>query len=231
MADKIYGDIQTLTPGSRVQLYELDATHLGGDVVRFHSHRQSEPIWWQGKEYKAYPIDVEGLGMVGTEEQARPTLTVADLDSQITVLCALYKDLAKSRFTIKGTLVRFLDEVNFPEGNPEADPNEQFPDYVFYINQRTEQIPGQYVKFELRSALDLDGSYLPSRQIIKNVCQWKYRGPYCGYTGTAMFDKDDNPTTDPAKDMCSYTMRGCSVRYPGVPMPFGGFPATLLTRV
>lgn len=235
MAEKIYADIQTLEPKSEIHLYELDVSHLGGDIAYFHAHRQSAPIYWQGKEYHAFPVEATGFAVSGTEAQPTPELMVGDPEGGISTLCALYKDLARARFTRKRTLLRFLDAENFPDGNPDADPNEAFPDDVFYISQKIEQVPGKYVRFQLKSALDLDGSYIPSRPVIKNVCGWAmiggYRGPYCGYTGTAYFDKDDNPVPLRDQDECSYRLKGCQVRFGTYnELPFGGFPGTTLTK-
>ncbi len=85
------------------------------------------------------------------------------------------------------TLARFLDAVNFKDGNPTADPNQHFPDEMWFIEQKTLETH-QVVEFELSSVFDLMGVQLPYRQIIKNTCPWKYRGPECGYTGP-YFDK------------------------------------------
>lgn len=494
MANKIYADIQTLEPKSEIHLYELDVTHLGGDVAYFHAHRQSEPIYWQGKVYQPFPVEASGFAVSGSEAQPTPELMVGDPQGAITTLCALYKDLSKARFTRKRTLLRFLDAENFTKlkdrrvtldpitetqialdapdtsgpvtevirvdnitlvgplgthaltsserqnlvpysydfevpaggfevvypyaqapnndpttlvhggdpmqagvavrgtvaytqgtnytasiyarprspqapnlalvlpsdvfgvarqatvdsqgnagssgtvlnygvqtlpggwfrlwltdmaeltksdgdlrvlmdaapgladgweifglqvenaegptkyistngaarqvvdynvpigktlvlsevpmpgstltydavvrvllGNPEANPNEAFPDDVFYISQKIEQVPNKYIRFQLKSALELDGSYVPSRPIIKNVCGWAmiggYRGPYCGYTGTAYFDKDDNPVPLREQDECSYRLSGCRARFGRYsPLPFGGFPGTTLTK-
>ena len=51
----ITADIQGLEPGEKVELFELDATGIGGDYFRFHGYQTGE-IWWQGKEYSAWPI-------------------------------------------------------------------------------------------------------------------------------------------------------------------------------
>ncbi|TQU80472.1 phage minor tail protein L, partial [Xanthomonas perforans] len=47
----ILADIQTLEPGARVTVFELDATALGADSLLFHAHLQSTPIVWQGQVY------------------------------------------------------------------------------------------------------------------------------------------------------------------------------------
>ena len=45
-------DVQLLEPGDAVRLYEVDATHLGGEVMRFHGHLQQGTIIWQGQVYE-----------------------------------------------------------------------------------------------------------------------------------------------------------------------------------
>lgn len=60
-----------------------------------------------------------------------------------------------------------------------------------------------------------------------------YRGPYCNYTGSACFDKDDNPVADPALDRCGGRVSSCQKRFAaeqGVSevaaiINFGGQPA------
>lgn len=41
---------------------------------------------------------------------------------------------------------------------------------------------------------------------------WVYRSAECGYTGRAVADEKDQPTTDPKKDKCSGSLRGCQLR-------------------
>ncbi|MGK3404144.1 phage minor tail protein L, partial [Escherichia coli] len=45
-----------------------------------------------------------------------------------------------------------------------------------------------------------------------NTCMWTYRSDECGYTGGAVADEFDKPTTDIRKDRCSKCMRGCELR-------------------
>lgn len=40
----ITADIQGLEPGEKVQLFELDASGIGGDYFRFHGYQTGE-IW------------------------------------------------------------------------------------------------------------------------------------------------------------------------------------------
>jgi lambda family phage minor tail protein L len=231
----ITADIQALEPGAKVELLELDASEIGGDSLLFHGYAQAGAIWWQGREYTAWPIKTEGFSKIGSGQQAAPTLSVGNVDGTISSLCIHLDDLVGARLIRHTTLGKYLDARNFTDGNPEANPDEEFPPDVWFIEQKTSET-NEIVEFELSSALDFNDAQLPGRQIIANVCVWLtkggYRGPYCGYTGAAMFDKDGNPVSDPALDRCSGQLNsGCKKRFGEFEdLPFGGFPAAGLIR-
>jgi lambda family phage minor tail protein L len=144
-------------------------------------------------------------------------------------------DLVGARLVRHTTLGKYLDAVNFADGNSQADPGEEFPLDIWFIEQKTSETNDE-VDFELSSALDFNEVQLPGRQIIANVCTWLtkggYRGPYCGYTGAAMFDRDGNPVSDPALDRCSGQLStGCKPRFGEYQvLNFGSFPAADLIR-
>ena len=234
----ITADIQALTPGSMVQLFELDATGIGGAVQRFHGYAQAGIIWWQGKEYAPWAIEAEGLARSGTGPQPAPTLRVGNIgqDAQgsplpgvISALCLALGDLVGARIIRRRTLGKYLDARNFSGGNPSADPGEELPPEIWLIEAKTQE-SAETVEFELRSALDFAGQSLPARQIQANACGWLsiggYRGPYCGYTGAAMFDRDGKPVADPIADKCGGKVSDCKLRFGATkPLHFGGFPA------
>jgi lambda family phage minor tail protein L len=63
--------------------------------------------------------------------------------------------------------------------------------------------------------------------VVAGTCLWEYRKGECGYAGGPVADYADNPTSDPAKDQCSLTMRGCKKRFgANGELPFGGFPGS-----
>jgi len=181
----ITSDIQQLEPGALVELFEVDCTAIGGDLLRFHGHLQQGSIWWQGNEFKPWPITASGFEKTGTAQQPSPTLAVGNVDGAISALCIYLKDLVGAKVMRRRTLGQYLDAVNFAAGNPTADPAEEMPPELWYIEQKSSETSVE-VEFTLSSALDLNGQQLPGRQIVANVCQWLakggYRGPYCGYT-------------------------------------------------
>ncbi|MDR2297842.1 MAG: phage minor tail protein L [Comamonas sp.] len=239
----ITADIQGLAPGERVQVFELDATQIGGEVLRFHGYPQVGAIVWQGKEYSPWAIEAAGFARTGTGTQPAPTLRVGNIgqDEQgnplpgvISALCLALRDLVGARVIRRCTLGKYLDAANFPEGNPAADPNEEFPPEIWLIEAKTAE-DKETVEFELSSALSFDGEQLPARQIQASSCGWLsiggYRGPYCGYTGAAIFDRDGNPVADPTQDKCGGRVSDCKKRFgEWEPINFGGFPGADLIR-
>lgn len=229
MAESIYEDIQKLTPGQYVELYEMDLTSLGGDIYYFHGYTQVGPIHWQGLEYTPWPIKVEGMGMTGEGQQNSPTLSVGNVSGLLTALCRIYDDLVDAKIVRHRTLGRFLDAANFPSGNPEADPQEHFSDDIYTIDQK-QSADDEMIGFVLKSPLIASDRKLPGRQIVANCCQWLtiggYRGVYCGYTGSRYATDKDVPTDDPEQDMCSGTLTGCKLRFgANNPLRYGSFPS------
>lgn len=136
----LISDIQTLEPGSEVLLFELDGSDYGADILRFHGHAiphtpedllaagvnadqlPAKSIWWQGNEYAAWPMQIDGIEANSDGTAVRPTLTVGNVNGRITALCLAFDNLLEFQLTMHLTLAQYLDAANFPEGNPEADP-------------------------------------------------------------------------------------------------------------
>ncbi|WP_322105847.1 phage minor tail protein L [Paraburkholderia sp. J41] len=229
----ITADVQQLEPGKRIELFEVDSTTIGGDLLRLHNHLQSGSIWWQGNEYKPWPVEASGFERTGDAQQPSPTVRVGNIDGVIGAMCLALGDLVGSAVRRRRTFAKYLDAVNFPNGNPTADPTEESAPELWYIEQKSDDTYPT-IEFTLSSALDLNGQQLPSQQIIANVCIWLikggYRGPYCGYTGTAYFDLNDQPVDDPAKDKCAGRIASCKCRFgANNPLAYGSYPAADLT--
>ncbi|MDI9686560.1 phage minor tail protein L [Burkholderia cenocepacia] len=217
----IAADVQHLSPGSLIELYEFDTSSLGGEVMRFHAHLQTGVITWQGVQYSPWPVVAQGFERTGGATQPAPTLTVSNLDGSISALCLLLGDCVGGQIRRHRTLSKYLD------GQPGADPSAEMPVEVWYVEQKTGE-DNTAVEFTLSSVLDFSGRQLPNRQVIAHLCpaEWVYRGPICGYRGTAYFDANNNPVTDPTKDVCGRRLSSCKCRFgANNPLPFGGFPA------
>jgi len=161
----------------------------------------------------------------------RPRLRVANVTGAITALVLTYQDLVGAKITRKRTLAKYLDAVNFEGGvNPTADPLAEFADDVYYVDRKSRETR-DVVEFELAASFDLEGVTLPRRQIVQNVCPWRYRGSECGYTGMAYFDANDQAVGSSSLDVCGKRLSSCKARFgQNAELPFGGFPAAGLIR-
>ena len=104
------------------------------------------------------------------------------------------------------TLKKYLD------GEAAADPYAHFPEEIWFVDRKASE-NRDAVSFELASKFDLAGVMLPKRQMIANVCQWKYRGAECGYTGTRYFDTNDNSVSSASNDVCGKRLSSCELRF------------------
>lgn len=210
-------DVQTLEPGAWIELYTLDSSALGGSVVHFHGYTQIGPIWWQGVEYTAFPIETEGFELTSDSSQPIPRLRVGNVSGAISALCIAYQDLLGSILTRHRTLGKYLDAANFPAGNPTADPTQERPPDIWYIERKSSE-DSEIVEFELAGGASTQGQQLPRRQIVCNQCSWVFKSPECGYVGAA--------TTCDKKFATCQALFGANN-----PLPFGGFPAASLTGI
>lgn len=189
-------EIQKLEPSAIIELFELDGTAFGGDLLRFHAgtNQLRQSIVWQGNTYTPFPLQATGFDYSGNGQLPRPKMVVSNVSGAITLLVLTYDDLLGAKVTRKRTLAKYLDAVNFPGAtNPAADPTAEFGDEIFFIDRKVTE-NRDIVEFELAAAFDVAGVRLPRRQIIQNICTWKYRGGECGWT-----------TPDPRRNLLTFT--------------------------
>ena len=224
-------DIQSLAPGALIVLFVLDATGIGGESFHFHAgtNELGGDVVWQGTTYTRYPVEAEGFEMRATGTAPRPKIRAANINGMLGAAVRPNDDLIGAKVIRRKTFARYLDAVNFAGGNPTADPNVGFLDEVYYIDRKLSE-NNVVIEWELVSALDLAGVKLPRRQIIANVCPWKYRGAECAYTGGPVADVRDQATSDPAKDVCGKRLSSCKLRFGAGTLRYGGFPAASLIK-
>lgn len=230
-ATPLYQELQSLAPSAMIELFEIDATKYGGDILRFvaHTNEFGTDVVWQGNTYIRMPIDATGFDLNTSGTLPRPSMSISNIQGAMAGLARQHNYFLGCRVTRKRTFVRFLDAVNFPPGSAyglEADPNQHLPDDIWYVDRKASENSVMLV-FELASVLDLPGVRLPRRQYIQNVCAWQYRSAECGYTGGAVAEANGNPTSDATKDHCGRRLSDCKLRFGATgTLPFGGFPAS-----
>ena len=228
----INAELQKLAPSALIDLYELDVTPNGGGLLRFHSgvNGLGNDIVWQGESYVRMPITIDGFDRRGSGALPRPLARLSNINGLMAAEARQYDYFLGCKFTRRRTFARFLDAVNFADGNPDADPDQEMPLEVWFVDRKSSETP-EVLEFELASALDMPGVLLPRRQIVQNSCPWGYRSLDCGYSGPPVAKADDTPTSDPAQDRCSKHLSGCKLRFgENSALPFGGFPAVGLVR-
>jgi lambda family phage minor tail protein L len=214
----VYEDLSGLAPSAIIELFELhldNTLHGATDVFRWHNGVNADVtgnIVWNGNSYIRLPVKAEGFEYTNTGSLPRPTLTVANLNSTISALLidvnltTAGNDLAGAEVRRIRTLKKYLD------GESAADPNAAFPEEIWYVDRKASETRDA-VSFELASKFDLAGIKLPKRQIVANVCQWKYRSSECGYTGNFYFDAADNAVDTLAEDVCGKRLSSCRKRF------------------
>lgn len=213
-----------------LRFYEIDVRPCGGsEVFYFHPglNEFDQPIQWTRTEindqeqkviatriYQPLPIDVDGIEYDAKGGRLpRPKLSVADQTGRLGRLLRGYKDLNGAIFTHRMVWGRFIDAVNFRDGNSDANPAFEFPKEIYIFERKLEDISGVHIIWETVSALELTGQRAPGRNYNATICTHPYRGTLCGYMGASMFDVNDKPTTDPLKDECGRRLKSCECRF------------------
>ena len=214
-------ELQKIAPSAIIELFQLElntAQHGINETHYFHAGTNAVnngALVWNGQAYQPFPIEATEFEYSGTGSLPRPKLRIANVLGTITaVISTLPNGIEGAKVTRIRTLARYIDGVNFPGGtNPYGtpDPTAEFPREIYYIDRKASE-NRDIIEFELASAFDLVG-VRPGRQCISNVCQWRYRGPECGYAGNAYYNVNDQPVGSVGQDVCGKRLRSCELRF------------------
>ena len=231
-----YEELAKINPSAIIELFELrlDSTlHGSNDIYRFHAGANADisgNIVFNGSSYVRIAIKGDGFEYTNTGTLPRPTLSISNLDGTMTALLLLVNattagnDLGGAEVRRIRTLKKYLD------GESAADPNAQWPQERWFVDRKSSESRDQ-VTFELASKFDLAGQKIPKRQVIANVCQWKYRSSECSYAGSNYFDVNGNTVSTLAADVCGKRVSSCKLRFGDTAeLPFGSFPGAGLTK-
>lgn len=201
-----------LAEEERAQRQQIDLTEVGGERYFFcnEQNEKGEPVTWQGRQYQAYPIQGTGFELNGKGSAARPTLTVSNLHGMVTGMAEDLQSLVGGTVVRRKVYARFLDVVNFVNGNSDADPEQEV--ISRWRIEQCSELSAVSASFVLSTPTETDGAVFPGRIMLANTCTWTYRGDECGYSGPAVADEYDQPTSDITKDKCSKCLSGCKFR-------------------
>ncbi len=237
MTSDIRERLELQSVGQIVELYELDATRLGGSLYRFcNSAVENDFVRFGGEAYAPVAFEADGWSVSGQGSIPRPSVRI---ESSPTILAAIVSlnNLQGAEVRRIRTLRQYLDDGETP------DAGQQLPQDVYIVNRVVSRdITG--IEFELVPILDQDGKQVPSQQCFRNVCSrlryrvysptapeedpFDYTTATCPYVGAVYVDKLGEPTTDPQKDKCGKRLSDCKKRFGSTAeLPFGGFPGMI----
>ncbi len=146
--------------GAFIDLFEADLQPFGGDLIRFHSGTNGYygNVIWKGNQYQAYPIAVEGFESKNEGTYARPTMVVANVTGLLTGINHDFDDMLGVVITRRQVPVKYLDAVNFPNGNPDADPTQEAVSR-YVVEEMTEETFEQ-VTYTLATPIDCDNAII-----------------------------------------------------------------------
>ena len=231
----VYEELAVLGPNAIIELFELQLdTTLHGASTTYYWHNGVNAavtgnIVFAGNTYVRLPVEATGFDYTSSGSLPRPTLRISNLFSDMTTLLLLVNATTPGNDLGGATVRRIRTLKKFLDGEAAADPNARFPTEIWYVDRKSNE-NRDLVEFELASKFDLAGVMLPQRQIIANVCQWKYRGAECGYTGSSYWNVNDQPVGTLAADVCGKRVESCKLRFGATAeLPFGSYPGAGLT--
>lgn len=155
-------------------------------------------------------LTLQDFEMNGKGASPRPNLVVANLFGLVTGMAEDLQSLVGASVVRHQVYSKFLDAVNFSNGNPDADPEQEA--VARYNVEQLSELDSSTATIILASPAETDGSVVPGRTMLADSCPWDYRDENCGYDGPPVADEFDKPTSDPKKDKCSHCMKGCEMR-------------------
>jgi lambda family phage minor tail protein L len=210
--------IQSFEPGDLIELFELDATSLGGQVYRFTSSVYGEnSVVFDGLTYTPIDFKSSGWEVNGKGLQPTPVISISNVALVLSSAVIDFDDLIGAVITRIRTFRQFLDDG--------AEPNPTAVKIDIYRVERKSSHNKVFIEWELSSVLDQQGVRLPGRQILKDACTHRYRrydsdtGAFdyttatCPYAGSVYFTATDSPTASPALDVCGKRLTSCRARF------------------
>ena len=218
-------DEQTLALDAIVSLITIDATALGGGTLRLAATaKDGQPVSYGGVSYQPLPIFITGIEVGG--RRGKPTLEVARDSADLVALMAATDDLVGATVSQTQTLAKYLD------GATNANTTKHWPAQRWRVEGLLKREPAM-ISWRLASGIVLDGAKIPGRQVLRDVCAfryrrwtgsaWDYTHATCPYRGAKFYDINDTETAKAADDVCSRRLSGCKARFGFGALPFGGF--------
>lgn len=184
----IAAEIQTLAPSAIIEMFEIDATIVGGVIYRFHPGKNNllTDIIWQGQAYSAFPIEADGFEWNGRGQLPRPKIRVSNVLGTISALVLAHEDLVGCKVTRIRTLAKFLDAGNFPDRRNLLTYTQDFTNAIWLKDSAT-------VNPDV--ALAPDGTMTADQLVTTNRLYWFDNTGVTGVKTQSIYIKKDAQTT------------------------------------
>ena len=176
----VFSDLQSINPSAIIELFTLqlsNSLHGANTIYRFHagsSLNANGQIVWNGNAYLRFPVQATGFAFQ-KGQLPRPKLVISNDTGLVSAILLTVNetttgnDLTGATVTRIRTLAKFIDAVNFADGqNATADPNAEFPQEVYSIDRKASETR-EIVEFELAAPTDLAGIRIPGRQATRSL--------------------------------------------------------------
>ena len=183
-----------------LEFFELKIGGGANNTLYFHDGKKENlsDVVFDGNTYVSLPIMMDGISLNSDGALARPTLTIANVESILRTGSKFKTQmedgtwgavvegspLVATNFRIDHlvgcTLTRRRTLEKYLTSNPLVEFNKDV-----YIIDRVASKDNQFVTLELASPFDMGGVRIPSRIVIGKYCPWVYQG------ARASLPKDD----------------------------------------
>ena len=190
----------TFNPSTLLELFQIDGTFLGIPDIYYFTNGTNPiggKIIFNTQQYDPMAIAVESVEIDGKGSLPRPKLTVSNVGGLLSPILYQFDNLIGAKVTRRKVFGRFIDAANFPGGiNPYGTPDTTaFTDDLFFINRKLTE-NREFIQFELATVLEIDGTKLPSRQVLATICPFRFRdSTTCAYSGPPVSDKNNKVFT------------------------------------
>lgn len=227
---------QKLSQDDRVELLIFDATGIGGSTYYFSTANQnpSDLVTLASISYSARSFTIKGLGRTMSGPQARPKLTIDNVDRFWWDKIEDFDDLKGAKITYRKMYRQHLDDGSDP------DTSEYITLEEYEVHQRRVITPTR-IEFVLKNPFDVEESKI-GREMLRDSCWRTYRVPTsttdtfvdnasdpdkitCPYTGSTYLKRDGTAAADWSEDACGQKHSDCEARFPNQTLPIQAFKA------
>lgn len=143
-----------------VELFQLYYSPTVQFYFTPHVNENHTSIAFGGITYQPIPIQGSGFDFTTTAGSAtKPTLTVSNVNKQLLALIIATGDIVGAKITRIRTFEKYLD------GQVTADSNKFIGPDIYFIEKKTAH-DNKIIQWQLTSALERIGTYLPKRQVL-----------------------------------------------------------------